>query len=588
MVVKKRLKYLLIIFCLVAGGWCNAQPQAYIQIIHNCADPALDSIDLYYNGVVVDSPMLFRTVFPGNGLYTVTADSPVVITIAHKHSYGVATDSFRTFFIDSFQANHRYALFISGVFYTDSFAPNPGGRNIGLSLAVIDGLDSIASSDSVAAFKFFQGATDLDTVQALDRLSQKQLFASTVYDSIPDTPYTALDSLHHQLWEFQLLSPDSSKNYGTYEVDLTNYEQQTFVLFTSGFLNQAKNDSGPVMGLFGLFLNGSVVEFPTKTAMFQLIHNSPDTALDSVDVYVNGSLADTSFPFRTATPAIAEYAYATYDIGIADKHSTSVSDTFWHQVFTFKPDTFYIATMEGLRNPATYAANPNGISTAFNVLITTPAEYTASSGFNFDFFLVNGITDAGALYLTPQGGPTLCDSVLYDTQTNYVSLPGQSYPLSLIDSTPGGGGTSIGTYFANFLAFTGQSGVLLASGFLNPANNNNGPSAGLYMSPIAGGPFIPLFIYTSISTVDINNDFSLYPNPASNTVFVHLQHPQDEITALRLCNLSGQTVNELRFAASADGQQNLAIDVSNINDGLYILQISSRGETANYKLVIAR
>jgi Secretion system C-terminal sorting domain len=358
-------------------------------------------------------------------------------------------------------------------------------------------------------------------------------------------------------------------------------------LFTSGFLNQAKNDSGPLLGLFGVFLNGSIVQFPTKTAAFQLLHNSPDTALDSVDVYINGSLADTSFAFRTATPATPEYAYATYDIGIAPKHSTSIADTFWHQVFTFQPDTFYIATIQGLRQPANYAANPNGISTSFNVLVTTPAEYTASSNFNFDFFMVNGIPDAGAAYLTALGGPVICDSVLYDAQTGYVSLPAESFPLTLSDSTPGGGGATLGTYFANFAAFTGQSGVVLASGFLNPSANGNGSAAALYMSPIAGGPFIPLFIYTSIKNVDADNNYQVFPNPASNTVFVHTPGGADYISWLRISDAGGRTIRNVYFSAN-DAAQNQALDISDLSNGLYLLQINSGGKTANYRLAVVR
>jgi hypothetical protein len=90
MVIKKHLKYLFAILTLMMGAWCNAQPQAFIQIVHNSADPALDTIDLYYNGVAIDTPMLFRTGYPGVGgnLASVDAGIEDTITVLRKHSNG--------------------------------------------------------------------------------------------------------------------------------------------------------------------------------------------------------------------------------------------------------------------------------------------------------------------------------------------------------------------------------------------------------------------------------------------------------------------------------------------------------------------
>lgn len=588
MTINTPFKLLLFALCLCVSLCVKAQSQnPLVQIIHNSPDTILDTIDIYFNagdGLLIDSNLPFRSDWVLEPPYVVPG-SPVNIIISRKHSYGTP-DSVLGFSLDSFQSNHRYVLFLSGVINPAQYAPNPDGRSTALNLTMLQNIDSIASSDSVVFFKFFQGATDLDTVQGKDRLSRTQLFTSTTYDSLPDTVYTALDSLHHQLWEFQLLSPDSSKNYGTYQVDFTFQGGNSVVLFTSGFLNPQQNDSGAALGLFGAFLNGDIIQFPTQNAAFQLIHNSPDTALDSVDVYINGVLTDTSFAFRTATTASPVFAYATYDIGIAQKHSTSVTDTFWSTSLTFQPDTFYIATVQGeLSSSSGYAPNPQGISTGFNMLLTSPAEYTASSGFNFDFFMVNGIPDAGPLYLLPQGGPVLCDSVVYNSETGYVSLPaqpGQFYVLNLASSASGG--TTYGNYFANFPAYQGQSGVLLASGFLNPSNNNNGPSAGLYLAPIAGGPFVPLFPYTSINETPANTAVSIFPNPANNTFFVQAS---EGISNLKLLDVSGQVISDHNFS-SGEEQEKIALDASALSPGLYTLQLTTPNQTGNYKLVVAR
>jgi hypothetical protein len=301
-----------------------------------------------------------------------------------------------------------------------------------------------------------------------------------------------------------------------------------------------------------------------------------------VDVYINGQLEYPNFPFRNATPAITTFAYSAYQLGIAPKNSTSVSDTFWSDNFLLGPDTFYIATMSGLMTPSSFAPNPDGISTSFNVLLKEPAEYTASSQANFDFFFINGVTDAPPLSLTPQGaGINIISNINYDAQSNYITVPAQFYTLQLSDSL----GNTLSDNFANFPAYAGQTAVLLTSGFLNSSANQNGPAMGVYMSPIEGGPFVPLFV-TGLKSLNENSGFTVFPNPASDRLLIHLQTPVSENTNCSIFDIQGRTVKQQSLADLKDASN--AIDVSNLSDGLYLLQIADGGNLSYSKFVIQR
>jgi len=569
------LKALIIALCLLTGGNSFSQGTAYLQIINTCADPALDTLDIYINGVVYDTTnVVIRSVI---GFYSITPDTNITLTIAHHHSTSIA-DSIRSFYLGSLTDNKGYAFIISGI-NASGFEANPDGRNTNFTLNEISQIDSTSPDTASLAFKFYQGSTDLPSMKIVQRISRTQVLPDVLYGDT--TPYI---QLHHGIYELQLISSDSTQNFGTYIVDLSNLAGQVGIIFTSGFLNPLQNDSGPALALYMALSNGTIVPFTLETSAFQLIHNCADTAADSVDVYVNGNVIYKNFAFRNATPALILFAHAPYEISLAHKNSTSASQAFWDSVFILQPDTFYIATLSGLLNPAGYAPNPDGKNTAFDVWIKSPAEYTASSNVNLDFFLIHGGTDAPALQLTPEGGPPVLNDVVYGDQTNYISFPPNFYTLDLKDTA----GNLYGSYFANFPAYSGQSAALLVSGFLNPATNNNGPGMGLYMVPIAGGPFVPLYLTTGINNTSENKGLEVYPNPANSQLFIRFSESGKENTSLQITDLSGQTITTLLNNVDVSGQHIISADVSNLSAGLYFLKLTESGIVSNYKFVIAR
>jgi hypothetical protein len=61
----------------------------------------------------------------------------------------------------------------------------------------------------------------------------------------------------------------------------------------------------------------------------------------------------------------------------------------------------------------------------------------------------------------------------------------------ILDITPAAGSPILASYSAPLSSLAGQAFVAFASGFLDPAQNNNGPSFGLYAA-LADGTVIPL------------------------------------------------------------------------------------------------
>ena len=131
------------------------------------------------------------------------------------------------------------------------------------------------------------------------------------------------------------------------------------VVFASGFLDPSMNQNGESFGLFAALPSGTVVPLPaTSLASLQVIHNSADPGANSVDIYLDGTLAIDDFGFRTATPFIDVPAGVDVNIGVAPPNSNNVNDTIANIVAQFVNGETYVAIASGVLNPANFASNP--------------------------------------------------------------------------------------------------------------------------------------------------------------------------------------------------------------------------------------
>ncbi len=565
---------ILTLFLASAPSHIKAQSIIYIQITHNCADSTLDTLDLYFNGAILDSNVTYHS---ATGMFAYRVDTSFNIGVSYKHSGGIPNyiDTLLVPAATEANANKRYVFVISGV-NSNNFTPY-----LPISINEIAAVDSAVDDTSHLVMRFFHGVTDLPAVDI------KALNTGTPYfNNVAYGITSPADSFRfrHTVYEFQVTDHNTLQNYGTFYANLSGLAGQSVILLSSGFLNQQANDSGPAFGLFVLEQSGAVLTLPLETTGFQLLHNCADTAADSLDVYVNGELLFPSLAFRHATPGILFKAHATYYISIAHKNSTSANQAFWKDTFSFPRDTFYVATISGLLSQTGYALNPQGISTAFNVLLKVPAEFTASAQNNFDFFMINGVTDASPLNLVPTGGPLLLSNVEYAEETSYVSLPSEFYTLNVQDTS----GNTLASGFANFISFPGQSGVLLTSGFLNPAGNNNGPTMGLYMVPVTGGPFIPLFNAAGVKDIPAIGSLQIFPNPATSQLHILFNLPKAETVSLQLTDISGNVVSQVLNSAVLSGSQSITTGLSNLSEGIYFCRLTTSSGTGNSRFAIVR
>ncbi len=300
-----------------------------------------------------------------------------------------------------------------------------------------------------------------------------------------------------------------------------------------------------------------------QTARVQVIHNSADALAAEVDVYINSDLALDDFAFRTATPFLDLPAGVEINIGVAPGNSTSVGDVLLSVPVTLTENEKYIVVADGIVSPTGYNPAP-----PLSLQVFPMAREMAMDPSKVDVLVHHGSTDAPTVDVveTGVGAGTIVDDISYTEYQGYLELPPADYILDIRDET---GTVTVARYQAPLatLGLEGAALTVLASGFLDPSQNSNGPDFGLWVATPVGGPLLPLpSVPLSVSNFD-NESFALYPNPAKDILNLSLPGMDLNQLTATITDMLGRQV--LNATLSANG----TLNVSGLSNGVYSLTL---------------
>ncbi|MFN8300426.1 MAG: DUF4397 domain-containing protein [Chitinophagales bacterium] len=566
------------LFAVLDDGTVVALPvreTANVQLIHNSPDPAADSVDIYVNGQLGFPNLHFRNATP---FIPITANYPIVVGIAPGNSTSWA-DTIKTWTY-FFTPGTNYVAMATGVVGT-GYAANPDGISTGLDVVVTSNAVISNGNPGQVSVAFAEGLSDIGAADFRIRSGGPVLVNNAKYKEVSSyLPFPAY------YYAFEFSSGDSATLYDTWIANLSNYGGSGVFAFTSGFQNPANNNNGAGLKLFGALPSGQVVEFTRRqTATVQFVHNCADPAGASVDVYINGARYFNDFEFRNASPALGIMtADFPIQIAFAPGNSTSITDTFWSKTMFFSPGQIYVGIVQGLVGTG-FAANPDGVNTAFDLKVKNPGQVSSTNPSHFQFFVDHGATDAPTVDVDVSGGSNLVNDAKYNDLTGYISVPADNYILDLKD---GAGTTTLKRYVADLTSRAGQAGTILASGFLNPAANNNGEAFGLYLITSAGGPFIALPEYTAVNDLANEIGMRIYPNPSNGKLFLNFELKGTEKMGIDIIDLNGKVVQNIVNETLAAGKQTIAADLNSLSNGLYFVRVTNAGETSLTKFNLVR
>lgn len=225
---------------------------ALLQIIHNAADPAAATVDVYLDSTLILNDFAFRHATP---FVSVPAGKPFAVSLAPGNSTSVA-DAIQHFTVTLDQGK-TYVVVACGVLAPTGFAANPDGRDIAFALFTIAPALTAGSGGNVQV-AILHGATDAPAVDIVAR-GVGTLVDNARYGDIQ--PYLALPPSSYII---DVKDTSGTNAVASFMADLRSLGNQAAVVFASGFLNPAANANGAAFGLFAALPSGLVVALPPE------------------------------------------------------------------------------------------------------------------------------------------------------------------------------------------------------------------------------------------------------------------------------------------------------------------------------------
>ena len=554
---------------------------ARLQVIHNAADPAAASVDIYLNDGLLLDDFAFRA---ATGYIDAPAGSEINVGVAGGGSSSAA-DTLANFAL-TLTPGETYIAVANGVLDPSGFAANPDGRSTAFGLFINAMGREAADSTGNVDFAVLHGATDAPTVDATAR-GVATLVDDAAYGDFTD--YITVPAADYLL---DITDGSGTVAVGTWNATLAGLADSAAVVFASGFLDPAANQDGEAFGFYAALPNGAVVELPAiTTARLQVIHNAADPAAASVDIYLNDALLLDDFAFRAATPFIDAPAGSVINVGVAGGTSSSAADTLANFALTLTPGETYVAVANGVLDPSAFAANPDGRSTAFTILIDDDAREEAATAGNVEFSVLHGSTDAPTVDVVARDVATLVEDAAYTDYTDYISVGAIDYTIDITDAS---GTTTVAAFSAPLSGFADSALVVFASGFFDPATNQNGEAFGLYAA-LPNGDVIALpSVPTSIESIPnggIISDYVLnqnYPNPFNPSTTITYALPVSGEVNITIFNILGQEVTTLVNERQEAGSYRVTFDAADLTTGIYFYTISAGDFVSTKRMILAR
>lgn len=554
--------------------WAVAQ-NARLQVVHNCADLNAAVVDVYVNGGLAIPDFAFRTATP---FIDLPAGVDLEVAIAPGNSSSAAEALFSQTF--NLADGETYLAVASGTLGLGGYNPATP-----FTIEVFAGARESAQGPGTDVLAL-HGATDAPTVDVFE----SAVVSTTIIDDFTYGDFAGYLELPTLDFTLQVRTADNSTIVAAYAAPLQTLGLQgaALTVLASGFLNPASNSNGPAFGLWvALPSGGPLVELPAAaipTARIQAIHNSADAAAAEVDVYLNGALLVDDFAFRTATPFVDVQAGVDLTLSIAPANSTSVADAIASFSYNLPADGSFILVANGIVSASGYSP-----ATPFDIYVF-PGAREAAQGPGTDVLVFHGCTDAPTVDVFESAvvNTTIVDDLSYGEFDGYLELPTLDFTVQVRTAD---GSTTVASYAAPLesLGLQGAALTVLASGFLNPASNSNGPGFGLWVATPSGGALLALPVVTGVSEMqDALSVANAWPNPAVDQVTLNLTALRNTAAEIQVMDNAGRMVRSMGTQGINAGTSQMVVDLSGLANGSYLIALRGDGLARSIPVMIAR
>jgi hypothetical protein len=581
----KKNKFTLSIAILILGffsiGMANAQTSK-IQIVHNSPDYIIDTVDVWANNVRIANNLVFRK---STGPLTIDSGD-YVITISKSFS----TDSSSLYSLAKIEGLHidtskSYLAFITGVVDTNMYAANPEGFD--RSLTFITNEISASAGTGQIELSFFNGTPDASKWDVNEiGLPGLTKLADDISFNVITAGGVSFSAANIML---NITNADSSNILAAYRFNASGLSKIVGCVFSSGVMDTVSNPNSASLNKFYVVLNnGLVLPLVMLTSDIQIVHNSADVANVNLDVYINGVLAMDDMPFRSATAFLSQKALFACNIALAPSTSVSVADAFYTTSNVLDSFANYYFIAHGVSGTG-YSANPDGRVISFDVTPYKNARKDALMSKNVDLLYFHGVTDLQATTCKAEGQVQyLSKDDFYGEVHGYAAHTAlDNINVDLKDATTD---SILYNGFMNLAAHQGQGGLVITSGFLDEAANQNGDSLMMFIIWADGDvdSIAPITPNTGINEKSIStSSIRVFPNPVNTQLEINLVALTQSILNVSIMNIMGEKVYANKGTTHI-GNNSISVSVADLQAGIYFVNLSTESESITRKITIIR
>ncbi len=225
------------------------EPMARLQVIHNAADPAAASVDVYVNGDLLLPGFGFREATP---FIDVPAEVELTIEVTPAGDATVV-GTFDVTLADG----GTYVVIANGVLNPDNFAANPENVDIDFTLFIKDNAREESTDPAEVQFFIVHGSTDAPAVDISAR-GVAMLAQNVPYGGISD--YLGVPANQYII---DILPAGGSEPVASFTLDISGLAGGTAVVLASGFLDPSINQNGEAFNLIAVLADGTVLSITT-------------------------------------------------------------------------------------------------------------------------------------------------------------------------------------------------------------------------------------------------------------------------------------------------------------------------------------
>lgn len=582
-------KQLLTIVSVLAGLLAAEAQTARVMAIHNSADPAVDTVDVWLTTPIGSLKIADNFGFrQSTGFINAPAGIPIRLSFAGKNSTQI-TDTLIGFGYN-LVANEKYVLLAEG-HVGSGFTPQQP-----FNLAVIGSAVENGTGGKVKV-AVHHGSTDAPAVdlfaRAPETVEQLSLLTNVGYGATAG--YLELDE-QNALIDVHVAGDENPLLTYAAPLSTLNLGDSSLVIFASGFLDPSINNNGKSFGLFASTQTGRVVALPpVTTARLMAIHNCADPAADSVDIWLINNTNNTAtkivpnFAFRKATGYVDIPANVELALGVALPGSDDVSDIIYTQdIGVPYAGITAVGIATGVLDTGKFEANTDFPDISFYIE-TSPGKEKSATNNTVEILAYHGVTDAPTVNIRPKGATSGFDDLSFSdfSGEEYASFPATDVVL---DVFPVGATSPLVSYKAPLSTLGGQAIVVFASGFLSPnapANKDvNGLPFGLFVAR-ANGEVIALSPITGLlnRSKDFGTTVTVYPNPAKEVVNISYTNQTAQEVTVTLFDLAGKAVYN-NTVQGVSGLNNIAVPTQEVGQGIYMVKISGNSGASFSKVIV--